>query len=70
MPLIRKSRYTFSLEKTSPDLGTLETSNRKSTNYRRKIINKVREGRKKKVKAAKKNPQWKSSKAFLQHTMH
>jgi nuclear GTP-binding protein len=39
----------------------LETSNRGTTNDRKKILNKVRESRKKKVKAAKKNPQWKSS---------
>ncbi|KAJ7162605.1 GTP-binding protein [Mycena crocata] len=37
-----------------------KTSNRGSTNERKKILHKVRESRKKKVKAAKKNPQWKS----------
>ncbi|KAJ7929179.1 GNL3L/Grn1 putative GTPase-domain-containing protein [Mycena leptocephala] len=37
-----------------------KTSNRGTTNDRKKILNKVRESRKKKVKAAKKNPQWKS----------
>ncbi|KAH8829794.1 GNL3L/Grn1 putative GTPase-domain-containing protein [Flagelloscypha sp. PMI_526] len=37
-----------------------KTSNRGTTNDRRKVINKVRESRKKKSKAAKKNPQWKS----------
>ncbi|KAJ3571666.1 hypothetical protein NP233_g3595 [Leucocoprinus birnbaumii] len=37
-----------------------KTSNRQSTADRRKIIGKARETRKKKVKAAKKNPQWKS----------
>ncbi|KAK7061366.1 guanine nucleotide-binding protein-like 3 [Favolaschia claudopus] len=37
-----------------------KTSNRGSTNDRKKIQNKVRESRKKKAKAAKKNPQWKS----------
>ncbi|KAJ6567276.1 hypothetical protein DFH09DRAFT_1314392 [Mycena vulgaris] len=37
-----------------------ETSNRGSTNERKKILHKVRESRKKKAKAAKKNPQWKS----------
>lgn len=35
-----------------------KTSNRVSTNERRKVTNKVRESRKKKKKAAKKNPQW------------
>ncbi|KXN83537.1 hypothetical protein AN958_01246 [Leucoagaricus sp. SymC.cos] len=37
-----------------------KTSNRQSTNDRRKIQRKVRESRKKKAKEAKKNPQWKS----------
>ncbi|KAL0951598.1 hypothetical protein HGRIS_008276 [Hohenbuehelia grisea] len=37
-----------------------KTSNRASTNDRRKLATKVREGKKKKAKAAKKNPQWKS----------
>ncbi|KAJ7781657.1 GTP-binding protein [Mycena metata] len=37
-----------------------KTSNRGSTNERKKILHKVRESRKKKVKAAKKSPQWKS----------
>ncbi|KAJ7265837.1 hypothetical protein B0H12DRAFT_1099727 [Mycena haematopus] len=37
-----------------------KTSNRGTTNDRKKLLNKVRESRKKKVKAAKKNPQWKS----------
>ncbi|KAJ7179512.1 GTP-binding protein [Mycena filopes] len=37
-----------------------KTSNRGSTLERKKILHKVRESRKKKVKAAKKNPQWKS----------
>ncbi len=39
----------------------IETSNRASTNDRKKTQHKVREGKKKKAKAAKKNPQWKSS---------
>ncbi|KDQ28894.1 hypothetical protein PLEOSDRAFT_1028079, partial [Pleurotus ostreatus PC15] len=37
-----------------------ETSNRSTTNDRKKITQKVRETKKKKAKAAKKNPQWKS----------
>ncbi|KAF7330775.1 Guanine nucleotide-binding protein-like 3 [Mycena venus] len=37
-----------------------KTSNRGTTNDRKKILNKVRESRKKKAKAAKKDPQWKS----------
>ncbi|KAK0453132.1 P-loop containing nucleoside triphosphate hydrolase protein [Armillaria borealis] len=37
-----------------------KTSNRGSTNDRRKLQTKVRESKKKKAKAAKKNPQWKS----------
>ncbi|KAF7331730.1 hypothetical protein MKEN_00052800 [Mycena kentingensis (nom. inval.)] len=37
-----------------------KTSNRTKINDRRKIQNKVRESHKKKAKAAKKNPQWKS----------
>ncbi|KDR74391.1 hypothetical protein GALMADRAFT_250307 [Galerina marginata CBS 339.88] len=37
-----------------------ETSNRKKTNDRAKLSKKVREGRKKNAKAAKKNVQWKS----------
>ncbi|KAK0206063.1 GTP-binding protein [Desarmillaria ectypa] len=37
-----------------------KTSNRGSTNDRRKLQTKVRESKKKKTKAAKKNPQWKS----------
>ncbi|KAG7445979.1 P-loop containing nucleoside triphosphate hydrolase protein [Guyanagaster necrorhizus] len=36
------------------------TSNRSSTNDRRKLQTKVRESKKKKAKAAEKNPQWKS----------
>ncbi|KAJ7590770.1 hypothetical protein C8J56DRAFT_1024574 [Mycena floridula] len=35
-----------------------ETSNRKGTNDRKKVQHKIREGRKKNAKAAKKNPQW------------
>ena len=42
----------------------VETSNRASTNDRAKVRHKVRETKKKKVKAAKKNPQWKSSEFF------
>ncbi|KAF4574543.1 hypothetical protein EYR36_005887 [Pleurotus pulmonarius] len=37
-----------------------KTSNRSTTNDRKKITQKVRETKKKKAKAAKKNPQWKS----------
>ncbi|KAK0498306.1 P-loop containing nucleoside triphosphate hydrolase protein [Armillaria luteobubalina] len=37
-----------------------KTSNRGTTNDRRKLQTKVRESKKKKTKAAKKNPQWKS----------
>ncbi|KAF8211548.1 hypothetical protein K438DRAFT_1807499 [Mycena galopus ATCC 62051] len=37
-----------------------KTSNRGTTNDRKKLLNKVREGKKKKVKAAKKSVQWKS----------
>ncbi|TFK35009.1 hypothetical protein BDQ12DRAFT_635436 [Crucibulum laeve] len=37
-----------------------KTSNRASTNDRKKLEHKVKESRKKKAKAAKKNPQWKS----------
>ncbi|KAF7354956.1 Guanine nucleotide-binding protein-like 3 [Mycena sanguinolenta] len=37
-----------------------KTSNRGTTNDRRKLLTKVRESKKKKAKAAKKNPQWKS----------
>ncbi|KAJ7638453.1 P-loop containing nucleoside triphosphate hydrolase protein [Roridomyces roridus] len=37
-----------------------KTSNRGTTNDRKKILNKVRESRKKKTKAAKKNVEWKS----------
>lgn len=49
----------------SASLWDVETSNRASTNDRAKVRHKVRETKKKKAKAAKKNPQWKSSESFF-----
>ena len=45
--------------------GDVETSNRASTNDRAKVRHKVKETRKKKARAAKKNPQWKSRESSL-----
>jgi hypothetical protein len=43
----------------------IETSKRASTNDRAKVRHKVKETKKKKAKATKKNPQWKSRESFF-----
>ena len=43
----------------------IETSKRASTNDRAKVRHKVKETKRKKARAAKKNPQWKSRQSFF-----